>query len=229
ITVTFDKTKTVTNFAVTNLAGAHTNPPANTWSTLFDAVANLGAYYVVPLSDQAALHGELAQFLDDQAAQGNMMRGFVGGAISETSAQLQTRQSGLRDARVALVGNSGHRTMSDGRDLNFQGYLYAALVAGIASGLAVGEPITYKHTNITALDGSFNSDDLDQLNAAGIIMSEFARTRNGSYFRIVSDPTTYNDMAEPVQNRISLGEISDFLSVDLRTLLDEQFIGSRLG
>jgi hypothetical protein len=219
----------VSNISLTALAGATTTVPAATWTTLFDAVAGLGAYYIVPLTSAQALHGELAQFLDDQAQQGNMMRGLVGGGLNESSAQLQARQAGIRDSRVGLVGNSGKRTMSDGRSLNFKGYLYAAMIAGIASGLPVGEPITYKHTNITALDGSFLSDDLDQLNNAGVIMSEFVRTRNGSYFRIVSDPTTYNDLAEPVQNRISLGEVSDFLSVDLRTLLDEQFIGSRLG
>src|SRR5437763_2569491 len=143
----------VANFAITNLAGATTTVPAATWSNLFSAVSGLGAYYVVPLTSQQSLHGELAQFLDDQAQQGNMMRGFVGGGLKETSAQLQARQAGIRDSRVGLVGNSGKRTMSDGRVLNFQGYLYASMIAGIASGLPVGEPITYKHTNITALDG----------------------------------------------------------------------------
>lgn len=219
----------VANIPLTNLSGGTTTASPTSWSAMFNAVAGLGAYYVVPLTSSQVHHGELAAFLDAQAVAGNMMKGFVGGGINETSAALQARQAGLRDARVGLVGNSGHRTMNDGRNLNFSGYLYAALVAGIASGLPVGEPITYKHTNITALDGAFASTDLDALNAAGVIMSEFVRTRNGSYFRIVSDPTTYNDQAEPVQNRISLGEISDFLSVDLRTILDEQFIGTRLG
>lgn len=219
----------VVNIPLTFLSGGSTTAAPATWSSMFDAVANLGAYYVVPLTSDQALQGELAQFLDDQAQAGNMMRGIVGGGINDSISVVKGRQAALRDARVGVVGTSGTRTMSDGRVYNFPGYMHAALIAGIASGLPVGEPITYKHENIQALDGSFSSDDLDNLNASGVIMSEFVRTRTASYFRIVSDPTSYNDQAEPVQNRMSLGEISDFLSVDLRTELDENFIGTRLG
>jgi hypothetical protein len=81
---------------------------------------------------------------------------------------------------------------------------------------------------IENLDMKFTGDQLDQLDASGVIMTEFTRTRNSSYFRIVSDPTTYNVETEPVQNRISLGEVSDFLTTELRTILDEEFIGSRI-
>lgn len=219
----------VVNIPLSFLAGGTTSAAPATWSTMYDSVSSLGAYYIVPLTSDQALQGELAQFLDDQSASGNMMRGLVGGGINESTSALKGRQAALRDARIGIIGTSGTRTMSDGRVYNFPGYMHAALIAGIASGLPVGEPITYKHENIQALDGSFSSDDLDQLNASGVVMSEFVRTRTSSYFRIVSDPTSYNDVAEPVQNRMSLGEISDFLSVDLRTELDENFIGTRLG
>ncbi len=141
---------------------------------------------------------------------------------------MKARQAGLRNPRVSLVGNSGTRRMSDGRVYNYPAYMGAAIIGGIASGIAVGEPVTYKKLNVEALDIKFTGDQLDQLDAAGVVMVEFVRTRQSSYFRIVSDPTTYNASTEPVQNRVSLGEVSDFLTTELRTMLDEQFIGTRI-
>jgi len=106
--------------------------------------------------------------------------------------------------------------------------MHAALVAGLASGLEVGEPITYKKLNIESLDHKYTGDQLDQLHNSGVIMTEFVRTRTSSHFRVVSDPTTYNVSTEPVQNRISLGEVSDFLTTELREVLDNEFIGTRI-
>lgn len=134
----------------------------------------------------------------------------------------------IRNARVSLVGDSVTRRMSDGRIYNAPAYMYAAQIAGIASGLPVGEPLTYKHVNVEALDRKFTGDQLDQLNNSGIIMTEFVRTRTSSHFRVVSDPTTYNISSEPVQNRVSLGEVSDFLTTEIRTVLDEEYIGTRI-
>lgn len=213
---------------LTNLSGAETNPAPASWSDMIEPIANMGAYIIVPLTDDEAVHGEISQFLRDRSTNGEHLRAVVGGGVDETIESLRARQLGLRNSRVALVGNSGTRRMSDGRVYNFPGYMAAALVAGIESGLPIGEPLTYKHVNIENIDQTFTGDQLDELDAAGIIMFEFVRTRTASYFRVVSDPTTYNVSTEPVQNRVSLGEVSDFLTTELRTELDENFIGTRL-
>lgn len=213
---------------LTNLSGAETNVAPASWAEMFNDVSDLGEYYIVPLTDDEAIHGELSQFLRDQSNAGTHMRAFVGGEFDETVQTLRERQMNLRNSRVSLVGNSGERRMADGRVYHFPGYMYAALVAGVASGLEIGEPITYKHVNIDSIDRKFTGDQLDQLDASGVVMTEFVRTRSNSYYRIVSDPTTYNASDEPVKNTISLGEVSDFLTTELRTILDEEFIGSRI-
>lgn len=229
VAVDVDRTKALPEtIELTNLQGATVDPAPASWSTIFSQVANLGAYYIVPLTADEAIHGELAQFIRDEAEDGNHIRGIVGGGYNESIEELRSRQLSLRNSRVGVVGDSGKRRMADGRIVNFAGYQYAALVAGMASGLPVGEPITFKHVNIESLDRKFTGDQLDQLDATGVIMTEFVRTRYNSYFRIVSDPTTYNVVTEPVQNRISLGEVSDFLTTELRTILDEEFVGTRI-
>lgn len=215
-------------FDLTNLAGGETKPSPSSWAHMFAEVADLGAYYIVPLTSDEAVHGELSQFLRDESDNGNHLRAFVGGELEESIEELRSRQMNLRNARVSLVGNSGRRRMADGRVLNFPAYMFAAQVAGIASGLEIGEPVTYKHLHIESLDRKFTGDQLDQLDGSGIVMAEFVRTRASSYFRLVSDPTTYNSVTEPVQNKVSLGEVSDFLTTELRTILDEEFIGTRI-
>ncbi|USL89486.1 putative tail sheath protein [Bacillus phage vB_BceH_LY2] len=213
---------------VTNLSGGTTEPAPASWADLFKKVADLGAYYIVPLTSSEAIHAELSHFLSSESNSGDHLRAFVGGGYKETLGELQARQMNLRNPRVSVVGDSVVRRMSDGRVYNAPGYMYAALVGGIASGLPVGEPVTYKKVNVEALDTKFSDDQLDQLDATGVIMTEFVRNRTGSTFRIVSDPTTYNRVDEPVQNRVSLGEVSDFLTTELRTMLDDNFIGTRL-
>lgn len=229
ITVTVDRSKEMPeSIALTNLTGAETNPAPTSWADIFALAADLGAYFIVPLTSDTAIHGELSQFLRDESNNGNHLRGFVGGGFKETIDQLKARQMNLRNARVSLVGNSGTRRMSDGRVYNFPAYMLAALIGGVASGLPVGEPLTYKHLNIDGLDLKFTGDQLDQLDASGVIMVEFVRTRQNSFYRVVSDPTTYNVSTEPVQNRVSLGEVSDFLTTELRSILDAEFIGTRI-
>jgi hypothetical protein len=229
ISVEVDRTQTVpATIPMTNLAGGTTSPAPASWAELFLAVADLGAYYIVPLTDDEAIHSELAQFLREESANGSHLRSLVGGGFGESLEELKTRQMNIRNSRVSVVGNSGTRRMADGRVYNYPAYMKAAMIAGLLSGLPIGEPATYKKLAIEALDKKFTGDQLDQLDAAGVIMVEFVRTRQGSHFRVVSDPTTYNVASEPVQNRISLGEVSDFLTTELRTVLDEEFVGTRI-
>jgi len=229
ISIEIDPTKEMPDtIPLSNLSGAETSPSPASWASIFDTVSDLGAYYIVPLTDDEAIHGELVQFLRDESRNGNHLRGVVGGGFESSVNELVSRQTNLSSSRVSLVGDSVTRRMSDGRVYNAPAYMYAAALAGIASGLPIGEPITYKHTSIEAIDRKFSGSQLDQLDDSGVIMTEFVRTRNNSYYRIVSDPTTYNASSEPVQNTMSLGEVSDFLTTDIRTMLDENFIGSRV-
>ncbi|AIW03330.1 tail sheath protein [Bacillus phage Mater] len=229
VDVAIDRSQTVpASIALTSLAGAKSEVAPASWAEFFSEITNLDTYYVVPLTADAAIHGELGQYLRDESKNGRHLRGLAGGGINESVEETRNRQMGLRNSRVGLVGDSGTRRMADGRVYNYPGYLHAALIAGLLSGLPVGEPATYKKLNIEGLDHKYTGDQLDLLHNSGVIMTEFVRTRNSSHFRVVSDPTTYNVATEPVQNRISLGEVSDFLTTELREVLDNEFVGTRI-
>ncbi|AOZ61715.1 tail sheath protein [Bacillus phage BJ4] len=229
VSATVDRAKTVpATVSIAYLAGGETKPLTSGWDKLFEEIANCGGYYVVPLTSSEGVHAELAHFLRSESTGGNQLRGFVGGGVGETFDKLRSRQAGIRSPRVCLIGDSVERRMMDGRVVKLPAYMYAAQIAGLASGLEIGTPITYKKMNIEKLLVKFDSDQLDQLDASGVVMTSYIRNRDISTFRIVSDPTTYNNVEDVVQNRMSLGETSDFLATDIRMMLDDSFIGTRI-
>ena len=60
---------------------------------------------------------------------------------------------------------------------------------------------------------------------SGVIVVEKIRNVNSTY-RFIGDPTTMNDVNDPVSSKMSLGESTDFIVTELRTRLDDTFIGN---
>lgn len=216
-------------FPLTSLSGGSNGTVPGSWRKFFDKFADDNApdaYYVTAVSPSQSIHGELNQFVNEMTASGYPLRGIVGGALNESNQKLFTRRAILNSARMALVGFSPKVAMADGRTLTFPAYMATAFVAGLASGLDISEPVTYKHPRITGLVRQLSSDVLDQMDANGIISVERVRNATGGAFRIVSDVTTKSSTNDPVLSSMSLGETTDFLANGLRTFLDDRFIGT---
>lgn len=224
----FDPQKEVTNFPLTKLAGGSNGTVPESWANKFKKFANEGGYYLVPLTAKQAIHSEALAFVTDRTNNGDPMRIVVGGGTNESVEESITRAINLRDPRASLVGFSGTRKMDDGRIMKLPAYMMASQVAGIASGLSIGEAVTFKHFNITTLDRVLEGTQLDTLNESGVICLEFVRNRTTTAFRIVQDVTTYNDKTDPVKNEMSVGEANDFLVSELKIELDNAFIGTKV-
>lgn len=221
-------TGTLTPFGVTKLTGGKDGMVPESWAEHFREFANEGGYYLVPLTDKPAIHAEATAFVRERTQNGDPMRVIAGAGYNEAPDKLLNRATALRDARASIVGISGERTMDDGRNLRIDGVLASALVAGLASGLGIGESVTFKNIQLNKLATVYDSAQMDALNAGGVIMAEFVRNRLNTNFRIVEDITTYNDPTDPVRNQIAEGEANDFLVSELRVNLDDNFIGNRI-
>ena len=222
---------TLKNFATTNLVGGSNGFVPNTWAPFFHLLGNDDApraYYVVTLTPNQAIHAELSAFVNEQSNSGYAMRGIVGGSLGESLAQTMARQTSLYNPRMVLVGFDAELTMTDGRSQAFPAYMATALVAGLASGQPVAEPITYKQLRITKLLRDCDSTQLNQLHVSGVIGAEKVRNIGSTSFRIVSDVTTYNNPDVPVKSELSLGEETDFLGMQLRERLDNLYIGTKV-
>lgn len=217
------------DFAVTNLAGAEDGVIPTSWANQIAKFANEGGYYMVPLTPERAIHAEARAFVTERNNEGEPMRAIVGGAYDETPAESMARARALKSDRVSVVGFSAKRTMDDGRQLQLPAYMMSAQVAGFASGLPVGESVTFKHFAINELSSLYDGNIHDTLNNNGVIMANFVRNRNDSHFRIEEDITTYMDRDNFIKNSNANGEAHDFLVSELRVNLEENFIGRRQG
>lgn len=218
---------TITPFEATKLSDGTNGTPPSTWSDKLNLFAHEGGYYVVPLSSRQSVHAEVAHFVNSRSDAGEPMRAIIGAGINESKEQLIGRASALVNPRVSLIANSGTFVMEDGRKNHVPAYMLASAVAGLASGLGIGESITFKNFRINSLDQVYESSELDQLNENGVISIEFVRDRLNTRFRIVDDVTTYNDTRDPVKSEMAIGEENDFLTSELKILLDDNFIGAR--
>lgn len=227
VTFKFVPEEVLTDFPLTKLKGGSNGLVPESWADKFKYFANEGGYYLVPLTAKPAVHAEANAFVQDRTNNGEPMRAFVGAGTKETLEGLITRATNLRSERVALVGTSGTRRMDDGRFLKLPAYMVACQIAGMASGLPIAEPITFKHLAIDNVDTILEGTQLDQLNESGVISLEFIRNNDVTGFRVVQGITTYNDRSAPFKNEISVGEGHDFLVSNLRNKLDNTFIGTK--
>lgn len=218
----------VDNFGMATLVGGTDGTVPASWAPFFDKLRTEDipyAYYVVPLSPVQTIHSELSSVITDLTTSGYPMRAIVGGALGETIQYTLTRKSVLYSSRVTLLGDDYQVKMADNRIVALPAYMATAFVAGIASGLPQGVAITYKTLRIIKSLRSYTSDQLDQMYNSGVVVAEKVRNVVTS-FRFIGDPTTMNDVNDPVSSKMSLGESTDFLVSELRTNLDNSFIGT---
>lgn len=214
-------------FELTKLSGGSNGEPPATWSDKLENFSHRGGYYIVPLTSKQSIHAEVASFVKERSDAGEPMRAILGGGFNESKEQLFGRQASLSSDRVALIANSGTLIMEDGRKNHAPAYMLASSVAGLASGLGIGESVTFKQMHVLSLDQIYESIDLDELNENGIISIQFVRNRSNTFFRIVDDVTTFNDKSDPVKAEMAVGEANDFLVSELKLELEEEFIGTR--
>ena len=218
----------IDNFGMATLVGGTDGTVPASWAPFFDKLRTEDipyAYYVVPLSPVQTIHSELSSVITDLTTSGYPMRAIVGGALGETIQYTLTRKSVLYSSRVTLLGDDYQVKMADNRIVALPAYMATAFVAGIASGLPQGVAITYKTLRIIKSLRSYTSDQLDQMYNSGVVVAEKVRNVVTS-FRFIGDPTTMNDVNDPVSSKMSLGESTDFLVSELRTNLDNSFIGT---
>jgi hypothetical protein len=125
---------------------------------------------------------------------------------------------------------------SDGNERYMHPHIQAALAAGMRTGQAVGEPLTFKYPNViqvghfinpnTGLDaGDFNPGlDFDAAIDAGVMFTEKASGGN----RWVIDNTTYGIDDSFVFNRGSVMAAAQFVAKTLRETAELSFVGKKV-
>lgn len=219
-----------TPYAITPLIGG-TSPQIlpSSWSTEISQFANEDGYFLCPLTSDISIQAEALAFCEDRVSEGDPRALLVGGGIKETTTAAINRATSLEttNAKVLVNATSATRLMSDGTVKDLPGYMVAAMIGGVASGIGIGQSVIHKDLDLVDVDQKFTSSQLDALASAGAVAVEFVRNRGTQEFRITDDITTASpESSDPTVSELSVGESTDFLVGDLRQLLDKQYIGS---
>lgn len=218
-------------YELANLTGGTSSElPPTSWIKEFRNLATVPAYYLVPLTDDISIQQETSAFCADRNREADPRAVIVGGGYNDTLDYSINRASNLKslDVRVAVNAISGYRLMNNGTVQHLPAYLIAAQMGGLATGLDLGESITYKPLNLSDIDQKFTADELDRLDENGVIAVEYVRNRASQMFRVTNDITTARALGSkaPERTELGAGEAIDFLVVNLRAEIEDKFIGT---
>jgi hypothetical protein len=145
----------------------------------------------------------------------------------------------LADGRIQLFIQDIRQTDAQSTIKWFQPWALAALACGARSGSPVGLPLTFKFMNASGLRHTaqpmstaeadividFDPDlQTDEAIQAGITFMENPQTGG---FRVVVDNTTYGRDRNFVWNRANVVYAADIVAFNLRTALENRFVGQK--
>lgn len=178
----------------TYLTGAGEGTTTSTqWASAFEALREQRVNFIVPLTDDAAVHTQLATHLTWRWGKGGSEAiAHVGAAQDETIAQLKSRSKALNNANICLHFQDLNRDDDAGVDTNYAPWAMAVHAAAIQAGTAFGTPLTHKSLNVTAIGQNTAIDlidDADTFIEFGICHARYY----DSEYRIVRALTTWTN------------------------------------
>tara|TARA_R100001594_G_scaffold140155_2_gene185128 strand:- start:960 stop:2483 length:1524 start_codon:yes stop_codon:yes gene_type:complete len=108
-------------------------------------------------------------------------------------------------------------------------WAHAMLAAGMQAGSPVGEPLTYKYVKANQVAQPASLDPLDrtisnQLLLGGVMFTEFIKGKGHRWVRGLTSYLTDDNLA---YTDISVNEVLNFVSYELRTGIEDRFTGTK--
>lgn len=220
-------TKVPANLAFTYLAGGSDGTVTNgDWSDCLTELQGEDVQWVVPLSSDASIHAMVDAHVQFMSGAGKMeRRAFVGGTTALTAANAADAAALLNSDRVAYCYPGVYDYDAAGSLVLYPPYMLAAAVAGAASGLNPGEPLTNKALSIYGVETQLHDPvDTDYLINSGVFCVR--RTQRG--FRVVKSVTTWLNDRNYNRVEVSTGAAVDFVTRNVREALQE-LLGRKAG
>lgn len=216
------------NFEFEYLSGGSSDAAPASWAEKLDLVVGEGAYILVPLTPDEAIHAEVARFVEQQSSnEQSEMRAFYGGGLAEDIDRVINRAVTLNSPRATVCYPAITRETFEQGVETLPAYFTAAIVAGRVAGVPIGEPVTFDYLSLIGLERVLSSKEIDKLIESGVTPIEYVRSRNRRGFRIAQCVTSYQEDNNPAYRENSMNEIMDFLNVELREHLESRFIGTK--
>ncbi len=217
------------------------NPPANTDEVPLaggsegdtpteadyqNALALLEGYdceFIVVTSTDAGIQSAVMSHVNSMSSVRHRKerRAIFGLEDSAVAADYKARVIALNSSRAMLVG-PGIKKSVNGVLTSFPGYYLAAITAGTLVGMDPKEGLTFKGVAVEGLTQIFTQEEIDDLITSGVTVVEYD-IRKG--YRYVRGVTTHISDQNLAKIEINCARIIDILIQDLRTTLEDRYIG----
>lgn len=197
---------------------------SNDWSTGLETMKYDLINIIHPAgSDSAIVHALVQSHVDTYSNQKKERTAIVGHAIGDPVGAIGTANSvidrayNMNDSRMVLVTPG-----TDGLSAAFT----AAKIVGLAAGVDVATPLTFKTISATAIEKRYTQSEIEQLITAGVLVIE--EVTQGR--RVVRNVTTKRDLGITTEDpfkEYSVQRIRDYVVVNLRDVLENNYIGKK--
>ncbi len=205
--------------------GAYT---ATEWGISLTAMEAKDAQLIGSSSEDAAIHALIKSHCETMnGVTGKNERQFIlGGAAGETVAQASTRSVNLTsDAGMLKYPGFTHYDFNDyTKTRTWSPVYYAAKIIGMVTTLSLQEPITNKAVDVLAWEKDLTSTEAVTLIKAGVSCG--ITTRSGRLVNARGVNTYQGNLLQ--QNEFSMMRIAFIVARDLRTAIEESFVGHAL-
>lgn len=212
-------------FAWLPLKGGATGIVPTTWSTYFDTLTSVQFDILCLLSSDPVIQAEGSTYVTSVESFKPLTM-FTGGALGETSVQIEQRIATINNSRV-IIGYPGI-IVSDinGNPITLPSIYTGALEAALVAGSDASEAITFDYVDILGLETPLMSGNptIDNLITNGACVIEQVQAGG---FRVVSGITTYLTDDNAINTQISCLRGADELSAKITTDLENTYVGRK--
>lgn len=208
------------NIPFTYLAGGSNGNTTNTdWQSAFDVLQATDVQWVVPLSEDPAIHAMTDAHVTYMSNIARLeRRSIVGGDTGVTYDNAIAAAKALNSDRTSYTHLGFYDYDAAGNLTLYPAYVMAALLAGAFSGLNPGSALTNRSIKVQGLEQNLrNPTDTDQLINRGVLCVE--NTNRG--YRVVKSITTWLNNSNYNRVEVSVGVAMDYVARAIRTTLDE--------
>jgi hypothetical protein len=225
------------------LTGAARGTSTNTdWQNAFDELLKTRINIVVPLisadltvgtATVSSVHAQLTSHVNTASGIGrnerNAYASYLPPAVDGLNEVLAMAQD-LGNRNVSLIYQSPTVLDINSNLVSQDPWALAMIAAGMQAGATVGEPLTYKYAKINSVNNNGSTLDprdrttSNQLLLGGVMFTEFIRGKGHRWVRgltsyLIDDNLAYTD--------VSVNEVLNFISYELRTGIEDRFTGTK--
>ncbi len=144
--------------------------------------------------------------------------------IAASVEQMLTYATELNSDRMYYVGPGFIAYDENGLRTTYPGSIAAALVAGIAAGVDVAEPLTHKNIKVLGLEYNLAWGDLDSLLDGGVLPLEYDPAYG---YRVCQSISTWLVNDNYYRRELSVGRTGDYVARQVRDRLEQDFVGKK--